>query len=49
MPIITLISDWGEKDHYIGAVKGAILSRMPDVSIVDISHQVPPFDIEQAA
>jgi S-adenosyl-L-methionine hydrolase (adenosine-forming) len=49
MPVITLISDWGDKDHYIGAVKGAILSRMPEVVIVDISHHIPPFDIEQAA
>lgn len=49
MPIITLISDWGEKDHYIGAVKGAILTRIPDATIIDISHQIPPFDIEQAA
>jgi S-adenosylmethionine hydrolase len=49
MPIITLTSDWGQKDHYAGAVKGAILSRMPDVTIIDISHQIPPFEIEQAA
>lgn len=49
MPIITLTSDWGQKDHYAGAVKGAILSKMPDATIVDISHQIPPFEIEQAA
>ncbi len=49
MPIITLTSDWGQKDHYAGAVKGAILSKMPEVTIVDISHQIPPFEIEQAA
>jgi len=49
MPIITLTSDWGVKDHYIGAVKGAILSRIPDVTIVDISHSIPPFNIEHAA
>ncbi|MDB4303479.1 SAM-dependent chlorinase/fluorinase, partial [Desulfosarcina sp.] len=49
MPIITLTSDWGQKDAYAGAVKGAILSKMPEVTIVDISHQVPPYEIEQAA
>ncbi|MEZ5082541.1 MAG: SAM-dependent chlorinase/fluorinase [Bacteroidales bacterium] len=49
MPIITLTSDWGLKDHYAGAVKGAILSKMPEATIVDISHQIPSFEIEQAA
>ena len=49
MPIITLTSDWGHSDHYIGAVKGSILSLLPDVKIIDISHQVAPFNIEQAA
>ena len=49
MSIITLTSDWGTKDHYIGAVKGAILSRAPGVTIVDISHSIPPFNIEHAA
>jgi S-adenosylmethionine hydrolase len=49
MPIITLTSDWGHSDHYIGAVKGSILNQLPDVKIIDISHQVAPFNIEQAA
>ncbi len=49
MPIITLISDWGLKDHYSGAVKGAILAKMPEATIVDISHSIPSFEIEQAA
>ena len=49
MPIITLTSDWGLKDHYLGAVKGAIYNRLPGVSIVDISHEIPPFDLNQAA
>ncbi len=49
MPIITLTSDWGLKDHYAGAVKGAILSKMPEATIVDISHSIPSFEIEQAA
>jgi S-adenosyl-L-methionine hydrolase (adenosine-forming) len=49
MPIITLTSDWGLKDHYLGAVKGVIISRMPEALIVDITHSVPPFNSEQAA
>ncbi len=46
--IITLISDWGEKDYYAGAVKGRILSMVPEATVVDISHQVNPFDITHA-
>jgi S-adenosyl-L-methionine hydrolase (adenosine-forming) len=49
MPVITLTSDWGLTDHYVGAVKGAILSRLPDAVIVDISHQIKHFDIRHAA
>ncbi len=41
-PIITLTTDYGLSDHYVGAVKGAILSVNRDVRIVDISHAVPP-------
>ncbi len=46
--IITLTTDWGLLDHYVGAVKGTILRRLPDVNIVDITHLVPPFDIKKA-
>jgi S-adenosylmethionine hydrolase len=49
MAIITLISDWGLKDHYLGAVKGTILSQIPDAVIVDITHQIPSFDIQQTS
>lgn len=49
MPIITLTSDWGLKDHYVGAVKGNILKRMPEATIVDISHSITPFDLTHAA
>ncbi len=49
MPIITLTSDWGLKDHYLAAVKGTIYSLFPDAQIVDISHQIPQFDIAQGA
>ena len=49
MPIITLTSDWGLKDHYLASVKGAFLRSIPGVMIVDISHQIPPFDLNQAS
>jgi len=49
MPIITLTTDWKANDFYVGAVKGKILSLCPDVTIVDISHQVTSFNITQAA
>jgi S-adenosylmethionine hydrolase len=49
MAIITLTSDWGLKDHYTGAVKGAILRLLPGAQIVDISHHIPAFDLNQAA
>jgi len=40
MPIITLISDMGGHDYYVGAVKGALLSALPDAVLVDITHDV---------
>ena len=49
MAIITLTTDFGEKDHFAGAVKGAIYSEHPEVRIVDISHSVSPFNIPEAA
>jgi S-adenosyl-L-methionine hydrolase (adenosine-forming) len=49
MPIITLTSDWGLKDHYLATMKGSLLSRLPGVNIVDISHEIPRYNIFQAA
>lgn len=49
MPIITLTTDFGEKDHFVGAVKGAIYSELSDIRIVDISHSISPFNITEAA
>ena len=49
MPIITLTTDWKANDYYVGAIKGKILSLCPKTSIVDISHQIVPFNINQAA
>lgn len=46
---ISLITDFGDKDGYSGIMKGVILSINPDVNIVDITHQIMPQDIFQAA
>ncbi len=47
--IITLTTDFGEKDHFAGAVKGAIYSELESIKIVDISHSISPFHISEAA
>ena len=49
MAIITLTTDFGEKDHFAGATKGAIYSELEEIRIVDISHSVSPFNISEAA
>jgi S-adenosyl-L-methionine hydrolase (adenosine-forming) len=49
MPIITLTTDLGIKDFYLAAIKGSILSNLPDARIVDITHQIPSYNIAQAA
>jgi S-adenosylmethionine hydrolase len=49
MAIVTLTSDWNKDDYYSAAVKGKILSRCPGTVIVDITNQVPAFNIALAA
>lgn len=49
MAIITLTSDYGNKDYFKAAIKGAILTESPDAKIIDISHDVSPFNIQEAA
>lgn len=49
MKIITLTTDWGTKDHHVGALKGLLYNVFPDVHVVDISHEIPHFNIQQAA
>ena len=48
-PLITLITDFGTADYFVGAVKGVILSENPAAQIVDITHDIPAQDIEAAA
>jgi len=47
--IVTLLTDFGSADYFVGAMKGVILARSPSATIVDITHSVPPHDIRTAA
>jgi len=47
--IITLLTDFGYADYYTAAVKGKIFSQLPDINIVDISHDVKTFNYREAA
>ncbi|HUH32868.1 MAG TPA: SAM-dependent chlorinase/fluorinase [Daejeonella sp.] len=49
MAIITLTTDLGDRDFYQAALKGSILSRLPTANIVDITHNISAFNIQQAA
>jgi S-adenosyl-L-methionine hydrolase (adenosine-forming) len=49
MSIITLLTDFGSQDYYVGAMRGVVLSINPDARIVDITHEIPPQDIHAAA
>ena len=44
-PVIALLTDFGVRDHYAGTMKGVILGICPDVTMVDISHDLPPHDV----
>jgi hypothetical protein len=48
-PIIALTTDFGLADHYVGTMKGVLLSRCPEAQLVDISHEVRPFSIYAGA
>ena len=49
MSIITLTTDFGTKDHFVGAVKGSIYNELEEAKVIDISHQITPFSITQTA
>jgi S-adenosylmethionine hydrolase len=48
-PIIAMLTDFGTRDHYAGAMKGVALGICPDVTLVDISHDLVPHDVFGAA
>ena len=47
-PIITLLTDFGTADGYVAEMKGVLFSLAPDSEIVDLSHDIPPHDVELA-
>lgn len=49
MSIITLTTDYGLKDHFVGALKGKLLSEYNEVTIVDISHNIDAFNVAEAS
>ncbi len=49
MPIVTLTTDFGIKDYYVGMLKGAMLNINDRLAVVDISHYIQPFNITEAA
>jgi len=48
-PVISLTTDFGTSDYFVGAMKGAILSVCPSASIIDITHEIPAHDIHSGA
>src|SRR3954469_3520484 len=46
--IITLLTDFGTADGYVGEIKGVLLSAVPDAILVDISHALAPQDVDAA-
>lgn len=49
MALITFLSDFGESDHYVAAVKARIVSFDPDIRVIDLSHAIEPCDIAHGA
>ncbi len=49
MPLVTLLTDFGTADGYVGTMKGVIFSIVPNARLVDISHEIAPQNVRQAA
>ena len=48
-PLIALLTDFGLRDHYAGTMKGVALGVCPEITFVDISHDIPPHDVQGGA
>lgn len=48
-PVVAFLTDFGTRDHYAGVMKGVVLSICPDVTVVDVTHDLPPHDLVAAA
>lgn len=49
MPVVALLTDFGSQDHYVGAMKGAILTVCPEATLVDLGHEIPAHDVAAGA
>lgn len=49
MPLITLTTDFGTKDYFVGAIKGTIFNELNNATVIDISHEISPFNITETA
>lgn len=47
-PVVALLSDFGTRDHYVSAMKGVITKALPDVQLIDITHEIAPGDVMEA-
>ncbi len=47
--VVALLTDWGTRDFYVGAVKGVALSTFPGVKLVDLTHEIEPYNIHEGA
>lgn len=48
-PVVALLSDFGVSDHYVGVMRGAVLTVCPEATLVDVTHGIPPQDVEYGA
>jgi S-adenosylmethionine hydrolase len=48
-PLIAVLTDFGTKDTYVGVMKGVIASIAPQTQVIDLTHEIPPGDVRQAA
>jgi S-adenosyl-L-methionine hydrolase (adenosine-forming) len=49
IPVVTFTTDFGTADGYVGAMKGVVLGLCPQVVLVDVTHEIPPFDVAAGA
>ena len=49
LPVVSFLSDYGLDDEFVGVCKGVLLSLAPHVSVIDITHNVPPHDVRAGA
>jgi len=48
-PIVALLTDFGPRDFYVGATRGAVLAACPEATLVDITHEIPAHEVREAA